>query len=75
MLVCRSIKGGSSYQGLESKVVVFVPDVGRISGNKDDVKQFRPEVPAWLRTMGRWNRNHLWFVASRCVAQLVVFHV
>ncbi|XP_076454333.1 uncharacterized protein LOC143289240 [Babylonia areolata] len=68
--------GGCPFQGLESKVVVFIPDVSRVSHvTTDDVREFRPELPGWLRDMGRWNRCHLWFVASRCLSQLVVFHV
>jgi len=70
------ISGGSPLQGLEAKIVVFLPDVTRIpKKNTDDPKQFREELPDWLKNLGRWNRCHLWFVASRCLSQLVVFSV
>ncbi|XP_025080047.1 uncharacterized protein LOC112555764 [Pomacea canaliculata] len=71
--------GGSAAQGLESKIIVFIPDVCRIpaatSDGVVDELQFRPDVHDWLRSMGRWNRSHLWFVASRALSHLIVFRV
>nr|KAG5697689.1 hypothetical protein BaRGS_000574 [Batillaria attramentaria] len=59
------VTGSSALQGLEAKIVVFVPDVSRIPQDSGDHKQFRHNLPLWLRDLARWNRLNLWFVASR----------
>ncbi|XP_025080070.1 uncharacterized protein LOC112555777 [Pomacea canaliculata] len=72
--------GGNYLQGLESKIVVYVPEVNRVPLNQVDGRMQEGgdvslNCPDWVQRLGRWNRSYLWFVASRTLSHLIVFKI
>lgn len=75
-LLCPVLAGGSILQGLECKVVVYVPDIKYVlAGPGEGLKDSHPtaDLPDWLQHLDTWNRRQLWFVASRTLSHLIVF--
>ena len=73
--------------GLERSVVVFVPDItccqlGSSGDGDDGVGVEKGVAPVgvgdsgdYMQRLGEINRMGLWFIVSRCLAHVVIFHV
>lgn len=75
--------------GLERAIVVFVPiisqctpvttQIEKMSIADDNIPQTYRKTKAvqeeWMKGLGEHNQRGLWFVASRCAAELIMFHV
>lgn len=90
-LIANKIVVTNTYNGhgLERAVVVFVPVVSECEQTSMNAEESEGACAmetdlgvaetegeeGWLKRLGDYNRRGLWFVASRCVADLVIIHV
>ena len=74
--------------GLERRVVVFIPDTkycqlgisgdggdGGVDAEEGAASGGAGDTDACMERLGEINRMGLWFIVSRCLAHVVIFHV